>query len=150
MGIISEAGCPGIADPGALIVEMAHKKNIPVIPLTGPSSIFLSLMASGFNGQSFCFNGYLPAKNNERFSKLKKIEQKIYRENQTQIFIEAPYRNLSMMDTILSALQPQTKLCIASGITTDTEFIKTKTISEWKKSKIPDINKIPTIFLLYK
>lgn len=150
MGIISEAGCPGIADPGALIVEMAHKKNIPVIPLTGPSSIFLSLMASGFNGQSFCFNGYLPAKNNERFSKLKKIEQKIYRENQTQIFIEVPYRNLSMLEAILSALQPQTKLCIASGITTDTEFIKTKTISEWKKSKIPDINKIPTIFLLYK
>ena len=107
-------------------------------------------MASGFKGQSFCFNGYLPAKNNERFSKLKKIEQKIYRENQTQIFIEAPYRNLSMLEAILSALQPQTKLCIASGITTDTEFIKTKTISEWKKSKIPDINKIPTIFLLYK
>lgn len=150
MGIISEAGCPGIADPGALVVEMAHNKNIPVIPLTGPSSIFLSLMASGFNGQSFCFNGYLPAKNNERFSKLKKIEQKIYKENQTQIFIEAPYRNLSMLETILSALQNQTKLCIASGITTDKEFIKTKTVSEWKKSKIPDINKIPTIFLLYK
>ena len=150
MGIISEAGCPGIADPGALIVEMAHNKNIPVIPLTGPSSIFLSLMASGFNGQSFCFNGYLPAKNNERFSKLKKIEQKIYKENQTQIFIEAPYRNLSMLETILSALQNQTKLCIASGITTEKEFIKTKTVSEWKKSKIPDINKIPTIFLLYK
>ena len=150
MGIISEAGCPGIADPGALVVEMAHNKNIPVIPLTGPSSIFLSLMASGFNGQSFCFNGYLPAKNNERFSKLKKIEQKIYKENQTQIFIEAPYRNLSMLETILSALQNQTKLCIASGITTDKEFIKTKTVSEWKKSKIPDINKIPTLFLLYK
>ncbi len=150
MGVISEAGCPAIADPGAEVVKMAQKKNLKVVPLVGPSSILMSLMASGFNGQSFCFQGYLPAKPQERASKLKKIEQKIYNENQTQIFIEAPYRNLQMIETIMQSLQNKTKLCIATGISTDQEYIKTKSVEEWKKSKIPEINKIPTIFLLYK
>ena len=149
MGIISEAGCPGIADPGALIVEMAHKKNIPVIPLTGPSSIFLSLMASGFNGQSFCFNGYLPAKNNERFSKLKKIEQKIYRENQTQIFIETPYRNDALLADLLANLSPQTRLCLAADLTLESQTIRTMSVAEWKKIGF-SVGKRPCVFLILK
>lgn len=150
IGVISEAGCPGIADPGAAVVEIAQNKGLKVIPLVGPSSIFMSLMASGFNGQSFAFLGYLPAKPQERADRLKQIESRIYKENQTQIFIEAPYRNLQMVETILKTLKMQTKLCIASGISTESEFIVTKTVEQWKKSKIPEIHKIPTIFLIYK
>ena len=150
MGVISEAGCPAIADPGADIVAMAQRKKIKVVPLVGPSSILMAIMASGFNGQSFAFNGYLPAKPGERVSKLKQLENKIYKENQTQLFIETPYRNSRMIESILSTCKPNTKLCIASGITCPQEFIQTKTIAEWKKSKIPAIDKIPAIFLLYK
>jgi len=150
MGIISEAGCPAIADPGAAVVALAQKKKLKVIPLTGPSSIILSIMASGFNGQNFAFNGYLPAKPLERAAKIKQLESRIYKENQTQLFIETPYRNAKMIETILSACRPDTKLCIAAGITCPEEYIHAQTVSEWKKTKIPDLGKIPAIFLLYR
>lgn len=150
MGIISDAGCPCIGDPGSRAVEIAHQKNIKVVPLVGPNSMILALMASGFNGQNFSFNGYLPAKNGERESKIKSLESRMYKENQTQLFIEAPYRNEKMLESLLKTLRPETKLCIASGLTTRNEFVKTKSVSEWKKSKLPEINKIPAIFLIYK
>ena len=150
VGIISEAGCPAIADPGADVVAIAQAKKLRVIPLVGPSSIILSLMASGFNGQSFAFNGYLPVETAERKKALKKLENKVYNDDQTQIFIETPYRNAKMIETILSSLRPQTKLCIASGITCQEEYIKTRTVQQWKNEKIPEIGKIPAIFLIYK
>ena len=149
VGVISEAGAPGVADPGADIVKIAHKKNIKIVPLVGPSSILLSLMASGLNGQNFSFLGYIPIKNPERIKKIKIIEKNSFSFNQTQIFIEAPYRNQSLLTDILQNCNAQTMLCIACDITLDTEFIKTKSIAEWKKS-IPQINKRPTIFLLHK
>lgn len=149
MGVISEAGCPAIADPGADVVALAHQQGITVVPLVGPSSILLSLMASGFNGQSFSFLGYLPVQQAERIKALKKMESRIYSENQTQIFIETPYRNMKMLEDILSGCQPNTKLCIAADITLETEFIKTKPVSAWKSQK-PDLNKRPCIFLLFK
>jgi 16S rRNA (cytidine1402-2'-O)-methyltransferase len=149
MGIISEAGCPAIADPGADIVALAQQNNFIVVPLVGPSSILLSLMASGFNGQSFAFVGYLPVQSDERSKTLKKLESRAYSENQTQIFIETPYRNMKMLEEILKVCQPSTRLCIAADITLETEFIKTKSIKEWK-TKLPDLNKRPCIFLLYK
>jgi 16S rRNA (cytidine1402-2'-O)-methyltransferase len=147
MGVISEAGCPAIADPGADIVALAHKKNIKVVPLVGPSSILLALMASGMNGQNFCFHGYLPLKD-ERKKALKQLEQTSKQKKQTQLFIEAPYRNQKFLEEILQVCLPETKLCIGMNITGSDEFIVTKTIRDWKKS-IPDINKKPTIFLLY-
>jgi len=150
LGVISEAGCPAVADPGADLVAIAQSKNLKVIPLVGPSSIIMSVMASGFNGQSFAFNGYLPVELSQRIKALKKLENKIYNENQTQLFIETPYRNQKMIETILQNLRPQTKLCIASGITTEQEFIQTKSIEQWKKVQLPELGKIPTIFLLYK
>ena len=150
MGIISEAGCPAIADPGADVVAIAQKQNIKVVPLVGPSSILMSVMGSGFNGQSFAFNGYLPVETPQRVKSLKKLESKVWNENQTQLFIETPYRNLKMLESILANLKPQTKLCIACGITCPEEYIKTQTIEQWKKSKLPEINKIPAIFLLGK
>lgn len=149
MGILSEAGCPAIADPGADVVAIAQRKNFTVVPLVGPSSILLSLMASGFNGQSFAFVGYLPIQPAERSKALKKLESRAYTENQSQLFIETPYRNMKMVEEILQTCQPNTRLCIAADITLDTEFIKTKTIKEWK-SNIPDLNKRPCIFILYK
>lgn len=150
VGIISEACCPAIADPGADIVALAQAQKIKVVPLVGPSSILLSLMASGFNGQSFAFHGYLPIEKGQRVDKLKQLERRIYSEQQTQLFIETPYRNRQMVDELLKSLQPQTKLCIAVDITSDTEDIRTKTISEWKKSVIPELHKRPCIFLIYK
>ncbi len=149
LGIISEAGCPAIADPGADVVALAQQQNIKVIPLIGPSSILLSLMGSGFNGQSFAFLGYLPVQQSDKVKALKKMESRIYSEHQTQIFIETPYRNMKMLEDILSTCQSNTKLCIAVDITLETEFIKTKTIAEWKNQK-PDLNKRPCIFLIYK
>jgi len=149
IGVISEAGCPAIADPGAEVVAMAQRKNIPVVPLVGPSSILMSLMASGFNGQSFAFHGYLPIDSNERISKLKSLEQRIYAENQTQLFIETPYRNQKLLEDILKICKPSTKLCIAADISCEGEYIKTKTIQEWKK-QLPDLDKRPCIFLMYK
>ena len=149
IGVISEAGCPAIADPGADVVIIAQKKNIPVIPLVGPSSILMSLMASGFNGQSFAFHGYLPIDSNERISKLKLLEQRVYTESQTQLFIETPYRNGKLVEDVLKTCKPATKLCIAADITCENEYIKTKTISEWKK-QLPELSKRPCIFLIYK
>ena len=150
MGIISEAGCPAVADPGADIVALAQKKNIRIIPLVGPSSILMSVMASGFSGQSFAFNGYLPAKPQERAQKLKQLEQRCYKENQTQLFIETPYRNAQMIESILKTCRPETKLCIASGITCPEEYIKTKSVAEWKKSPLQVLGKITAVFLIYK
>ncbi|KAA6350002.1 Ribosomal RNA small subunit methyltransferase I [termite gut metagenome] len=149
MGIISEAGCPGIADPGADVVADAQRKNLKVVPLVGPSSVILSVMASGFNGQNFAFHGYLPIEVAERSQKLKALEQRIYTENQTQLFIETPYRNNKMVENILNNCRSQTKLCIAANITCKNEFIKTRTIKEWQE-KVPDLSKVPCIFLLYK
>ncbi|HPW70213.1 MAG TPA: SAM-dependent methyltransferase [Bacteroides graminisolvens] len=149
MGVISEAGCPAVADPGADVVAIAQRKNLKVIPLVGPSSIILSVMGSGFNGQSFAFHGYLPIEPGERVKRIKQLEQRIYSENQTQLFIETPYRNHKMIDDLLQNCRPQTKLCIAANLTCEGEYIKTRAISEWK-GKIPDLSKIPCIFLLYK
>lgn len=149
VGVISEAGCPAIADPGADVVAIAQRKNLKVVPLVGPSSILLSVMGSGFNGQSFAFHGYLPIDSGERSKKLKILEQRIYSEQQTQLFIETPYRNNKMLEDILQSCKPQTKLCIAANLTTEGEYIKTKTVKEWK-GKTPDLTKIPCIFLLYQ
>lgn len=149
MGVISEAGCPAVADPGADVVAIAQRKGMKVVPLVGPSSIILSVMASGFNGQSFAFNGYLPVKPDERVKKLRQLEQRIYNEEQTQLFIETPYRNGKMVEDILSACRPQTKLCIAANLTCENEYVHTRTVKEWR-GKVPDISKIPCIFLLYK
>jgi 16S rRNA (cytidine1402-2'-O)-methyltransferase len=149
IGIISEAGCPGVADPGAEVVKLAHEKNITVRPLVGPSSILLALMGSGFNGQSFAFHGYLPKERNERIKKIKELEKGAQQRNQTQLFIETPYRNNHMLDDIIASCDGNTKLCIACDITLPTEFIQTKTIAAWKK-QLPDINKRPAIFLIYR
>ena len=149
MGVISEAGCPAVADPGADVVAIAQRKGLQVIPLVGPSSIILAVMGSGFNGQSFAFNGYLPIEPDERIKTLKKLEQRAYTENQTQLFIETPYRNAKMMADILKACRPQTHLCIAAGLTTKEEYIKTRTVKEWT-GHLPQLEKIPCIFLIYK
>ena len=149
MGVISEAGCPAVADPGADVVAIAQRKNLKVVPLVGPSSIILSVMGSGFNGQSFAFHGYLPIDPNERIKRIKTLEQRIYAEDQTQLFIETPYRNNKMMEDIVKNCRPQTKLCIAANITCEDEYIKTKTVKEWQ-GKLPDLSKIPCIFLIYK
>lgn len=149
MGVISEAGCPAVADPGADVVAIAQRKGLQVIPLVGPSSIILAVMGSGFNGQSFAFNGYLPIEPDERIKVLKKLEQRAYTENQTQLFIETPYRNAKMMADILKACRPQTHLCIAAGLTTQDEYIKTRTVKEWI-GHLPQLEKIPCIFLIYK
>ena len=149
IGLLSESGCPCVADPGAIIVKQAHENNIKVIPLTGSSSIMLGLMASGFNGQNFAFLGYLPAKQDERVKAIKEIDREIYRKNQTQIFIEAPYRNVQMFDDLVKNCADNTLLCIGVDLTLRTEYIKTMSIKSWR-NKRPDFNKKPTIFLLYK
>ncbi len=148
IGLMSDAGCPGIADPGAKLVALAHQKNIKVIPFVGPSSILLSLMASGLNGQQFAFLGYLPVDKQARNVKLKEIEKRSLTHKETQIFIETPYRNQHMLEAILSTCQPHTKLCIACDISLNTEMIATKTIAIWKQSSLPDLHKRPTVFLL--
>lgn len=150
MGIISEAGCPAVADPGSAVVEMAQKKNLKVVPLSGPSSMIMAVMASGLNGQSFAFNGYLPVKPNERAAKIRQLENRAWNEKQTQLFIEAPYRNLKMLESILNSCQNETLVCVAAGLTTEQEFIKTLSVAEWKKSNEPPINKVPAIFLIYR
>ncbi len=149
IGVISEAGCPAIADPGADVVAIAQKNNYKVVPLVGPSSILMSLMASGFNGQSFAFHGYLPIEENERARALKVLEEKMYKDDQTQIFIETPYRNNKMAEDILRHCKPQTKLCIAMNISCDNETIVTKKVGAWK-GKLPDMHKQPCVFLIYK
>ena len=149
MGVISEAGCPAVADPGADVVAIAQRKKLKVVPLVGPSSIILSVMASGFNGQSFAFHGYLPIDGGERAKTLKHLESRAYAEHQTQLFIETPYRNLKMFDDILRSCRPQTRLCIAANLTCEGEYAVTRTVAEWKGQR-PPIDKIPCIFLIYK
>jgi 16S rRNA (cytidine1402-2'-O)-methyltransferase len=148
VGMLSDAGCPGIADPGAALAALAHRKGIRVAPLVGPSSILLSLMGSGFNGQQFTFLGYLPSDKAARVSKLKEIEKQSQGQNETQIFIETPYRNQHMLEDILASCSANTKLCIARNVSLATEFIVSKTIAEWKKTELPDLHKQPTVFLL--
>jgi len=145
--IISEAGVPGVADPGAVVVRMAHEKGIRVVPLTGPSSILLALMASGLNGQSFCFHGYLPVKKPDRTRKIREIEQAALQKDETQLFIEAPYRNDALLKDIVDTCHPSTRLCIAADITLDTEFILTQAAGDWKKKK-PALHKRPVLFLI--
>jgi 16S rRNA (cytidine1402-2'-O)-methyltransferase len=149
VGLMSEAGCPGVADPGAAIVKIAHEKNIRVIPLVGPSSILLAIMASGMNGQSFAFNGYLPIDKSEKKTSLKNLEKLSTDKGQSQIFIETPYRNNKMLEDLLQILQPSTYLCIAADITLPGELIRTKKISEWKRDK-PDLHNRPAIFIIHK
>ena len=149
VGVLSEAGCPAIADPGADVVAIAQAKGVRVVPLVGPSSILMSLMASGFNGQSFAFHGYLPIGDGERTRCIKHLESRIYSEHQTQLFIETPYRNNKMAEELLRTCKPATKLCIACNITCEDEYIQTRTIKSWT-GKLPDLSKKPTIFLLYK
>ena len=146
-GVISEAGLPGVADPGAEIVRLAHANSIRVVAMAGSSSIFMALMASGLNGQSFAFAGYLPKKQPERQARLRALEKRSANENQTQIFIETPYRNMHLLDDILKTCRPSTMLTIAADITGLREFILTKSIQQWK-NKLPELNKIPAVFLL--
>lgn len=147
VGLMSEAGCPGIADPGADIVAEAHRRGVKVVPLVGPSSILLALMASGFNGQSFAFQGYLPIDKADRSRKIKELENLSDRLNQTQIFIETPFRNNPLLEEIVKTGNPKTKLCIACNLTAADEFVQTKTIAEWQ-TQVPDLHKKPTIFLI--
>ena len=149
MGVISEAGCPAVADPRADVVAIAQREGHKVVPLVGPSSILLAVMGSGFNGQSFAFHGYLPIAPADRAKRLKQLESRSAAEHQTQLFIETPYRNHKIIADILATCNPRTKLCIASGLTTDKEYICSKTIKEWKQTTLPDLNKIPTIFAIY-
>ena len=149
MGVISEAGCPAVADPGADVVAIAQREGLKVVPLVGPSSILLAVMGSGFNGQSFAFHGYLPIAPTDRAKRLKQLESRSAAEHQTQLFIETPYRNHKIIADILSACNPRTRLCIASGLTTEKEYICSKTVKEWKQVPPPDLNKIPTIFAIY-
>lgn len=149
VGLLSEAGCPGVADPGAEIVKIAHKNNIRVIPLVGPSSILLALMSSGMNGQNFAFNGYLPIDKGERKAKLKQLERLSAEQHQTQLFIETPYRNNKLLEDICATLQSQTRVCVACDITLPTEYIKTKTVEEWKRTTV-DLHKRPAIFIIQK
>jgi len=147
-GILSDAGCPGIADPGALVVALAHRKGIEVIPMVGPSSILLALMASGMNGQSFSFHGYIAIEGNKRQKHIKQLEQDSLKHHSTQLFIETPYRNLALFKDLLLHCSPNTLLCIACNITAPDQFIKTLPISAWKKAGLPEIHKKPAIFLL--
>jgi 16S rRNA (cytidine1402-2'-O)-methyltransferase len=147
-GIISEAGCPGIADPGSLLVKLAHDHDIKVVPLAGPSSIFMALMASGFNGQKFTFHGYLPIDKQSRAQQIKLIEKYALSSDETHIFMETPYRNNQVMKDLLKYCQSSTRLCIAKSLTGKNEWVKTKNIGEWKKT-IPDLHKEPCIFLIH-
>ncbi len=149
VGVMSEAGCPGVADPGAAIVKLAHEKGIQVIPLVGPSSILLAMMGSGMNGQSFAFNGYLPIDKSEKKAALKNFEKLSNDKNQSQLFIETPYRNNKLIEDLLQTLHPNTHLCIAADITLPTEYIKTMRVADWKKAKI-DLHNRPTIFIVHK
>lgn len=147
-GVISEAGVPGVADPGADIVALAHRHGIRVVPLVGPSSILMSVMASGLNGQSFAFVGYIPVKDGERQRRLKELERRAVEERQAQLFIEAPYRNLKLFEALLKTLSPKMRLTVAADITAPEEYIRTLRVEEWRKLPVPDIAKRPTIFVL--
>lgn len=148
LGLMSEAGCPAVADPGALLVGRAHEVGIPVRPLVGPSSLLLALMASGLNGQSFAFHGYLPVEEGARARRLRELEAESHHAGRTQLFIETPYRNPRMYEAILAACRPETRLCIARDLTTGEEWIRTGPVSQWRKGPAPDLARHPTIFLL--
>ena len=148
IGIISEAGCPGVADPGQALVHLAQQKGVLVKPLVGPNSILLALMASGMNGQRFQFAGYLPIEISERVKTIKSLETESKQKDCTQIFIETPYRNNQLLEALLKTCQPQTSICIAVNLTGETESIQTKTVQQWKAA-IPELHKRPVIFLLY-
>lgn len=148
MGVISEAGCPAVADPGADVVAIAQRKGLKVVPLVGPSSMIMAVMASGLNGQSFAFNGYLPIDPADRMKRLKQLETRAVQEHQTQLFIETPYRNAKLFDTLCQTLHAQTRICVAAGITTEDEWIRTHTVAEWKRHSLPDLSKTPAIFLI--
>lgn len=150
VGLMSDAGCPGIADPGAEVVKLAHQKNIEVIPLVGPSSIVLSIMASGFNGQNFAFVGYLPIDKPLRLKRIKELELLAVKQQQAQFFIETPYRNEQLFDALLSSLSPETRIFIGKDITGADQFLQSKTVFEWAKSAKPNINKVPVVFGIYK
>lgn len=158
IGIISEAGCPAVADPGADVVAIAQRKGMKVVPLVGPSSMIMSVMGSGLNGQSFAFNGYLPIEDGQRINRIKQLEARAYAEDQTQLFIETPYRNVKMMQTLLQTLRPQTRICLASNITCPDELIKTRTVADWKQllkglneeQLQTHIPRVPSIFLIGK
>ena len=147
VGVISEAGCPAIADPGATIVGLAHEKGIKIVPMVGPSSILLALMASGMNGQNFVFHGYLPKEKHKRIRSIAEVEKQAYDNEQTQIFMEAPYRNMPLLEDVIKHCKESTRLCVATSITSSDERIVTRTIAQWREN-IPNINKKPTIFLL--
>lgn len=147
-GVISEAGVPAVADPGQAVVELCHKHNIRVVPLVGPSSILMAVMASGLSGQSFAFNGYLPIKEPERSKTIRRLESRARTEHQSQLFIEAPYRNVKLLEQMLKSLNTDTRLCIACDITSKSEYIRTQTVAQWRKSTMPDIQKRPTIFII--
>ena len=149
IGLLSDAGCPGIADPGAEVVKIAHQKHIQVIPLVGPSSIILAMMSSGMNGQNFAFNGYLPIDKADRKSKLKQLEKRSFDEQQSQLFIETPYRNNSILEDLSTVLHPQTRICVACDLTLPSEYIKTQTAKDWKLSKM-DFHKRPALFIIQK
>ncbi len=147
-GVISEAGVPAVADPGALVVEACHRHGVRVVPLVGPSSIILSVMASGLNGQSFAFNGYLPVKPPERAKAIRTFERRALSEQQSQLFIEAPYRNVKLMEQLLQTLGVQTRLTVAMDLTAPTEYIRTLTVADWRRTPLPDMNKRPAIFII--
>lgn len=149
IGLLSEAGCPGVADPGAEVVKIAHREGIQVVPMVGPSSILLAMMASGMNGQNFAFNGYLPIDKAARKGEIKNLEKISHEKNQAQSFIETPYRNNKMLEDLTQVLHPGTRICIACDLTLPTEFIVTKTAADWRKTKV-DLHKRPTIFILQK
>ncbi len=148
VGVVSEAGCPGVADPGSDVVRLAHDKGLRVVPLVGPSSILLAMMASGMNGQNFAFVGYLPVEKAGNVKAIRQLEERSAREGQAQIFIETPYRNVKMLEDLLFALRPSTRLCVATDISLETEFICTRTITQWRNAKRPEIDRRPTIFII--
>ena len=147
-GVISEAGVPGVADPGALVVALCHRRGIRVVPLVGPSSILLAMMASGLNGQSFAFNGYLPVKPPERVQAIRRFERRAQSERQSQLFIEAPYRNVKLMEQLLQTLAPETRLTLAMDITAPGEYIRTLAVREWRSVRLPEMNRHPAIFII--
>ncbi len=149
IGVLSDAGCPAVADPGALLVKIAHQKNIEIHPLVGPSSLLLALMGSGLNGQGFCFHGYLPVNKQDRKQQIKKMEFQSFKENQSQIFIETPYRNEALFEDLKNILHPDTLLCVAVDLSLTTEYIKTQSISEWQKNKVK-LHKRPCVFIIHK
>jgi 16S rRNA (cytidine1402-2'-O)-methyltransferase len=148
LGVMSEAGCPGVADPGALLVRRAHEKGIAVRPLVGPSSLLLALMASGLDGQRFAFHGYLPQRDPERSKRIQELEKESHQKRQTQIFIETPYRNGALLDSLLAGCRPDTRLCLATDLTLPTENVVTRTIDAWRRAPVADFARRPTVFLL--